>query len=46
MNRTIGNVVLHLALDEHRHVHEHVVELLDRLLELHDVVMPRLNVLQ
>ena len=36
----------HLRFDKHGHVHEHVVQLLDALLQLHDVVVSRLDVLQ
>ena len=35
-----------LALDEHGHVHEHVVQFLDGLLQLHDVIVTRLDVLE
>lgn len=33
-----------LAFDEHRHVHEHVVQLADGGLQLDDVGVPRLDV--
>lgn len=33
-----------LALDKHRHVHEHVVQLADGRLQLDDVGVPRLDV--
>ena len=36
----------HLWLNQHGHVHEHVVQLLDALLQLHDVVVSRFDVLQ
>ena len=39
-------VVLYLTLDQHCHVHEHVVQLLDGRLQLDDVRVPRLDVCQ
>ena len=39
-------VVLYLTLDQHSHVHEHVVQLLDGGLQLDDVRVPRLDVCQ
>ena len=39
-------VVLYLTLDQHSHVHEHVVQLLDGRLQLDDVRVPRLDVCQ
>jgi hypothetical protein len=36
--------VTDLAFDEHGHVHEHVVQLLDGSLQLDDVRMPRFDV--
>lgn len=36
----------YLRLDEHGHVHEHVVQLLDAVLQLDDVIVTRLDVLQ
>lgn len=36
--------VTHLALDQHRHVHEHVVQLFDAILQLHDVLVPSLDI--
>ena len=35
---------MYLTLHQHGHVHEHVVELLDGGLQLHDVGVPRLDV--
>ena len=35
---------MYLALNEHCHVHEHVMQFLDRRLELDNVCMPSLNV--
>ena len=39
-------VVLYLTLDQHCHVHEHVVQLLDGGLQLDDVGVPSLDVRQ
>lgn len=33
----------HLALHQHGHVHEHVVKLPDAVLQLDDLVVPRLD---
>jgi hypothetical protein len=33
-----------LILDEHGHVHKHVVQLSDRILQLHNVGVSRFNV--
>ncbi len=35
-----------LLLNEHGHVEEHVAQLGDALLQLHDVIVPRLDVLE
>jgi len=35
-----------LTFYEHGHVHEHVVKFFDRLLQLHNVIVSRFNVLQ
>lgn len=36
----------HLALHKHGHVHEHVMQLTDAVLQLDDLTMPRLNLAQ
>lgn len=36
----------HLALHEHRHVHEHVMQLPDAVLQLDDLAVPRLNLIE
>lgn len=36
----------HLALHKHGHVHEHVVQLTDAVLQLDDLTVPRLNLTQ
>ena len=42
----VPQLFLYLTLDEHGHVHEHVVELLDRGLQLDNVGVSGLNVRQ
>ena len=39
-------VVIYLTLDQHCHVHEHVVQLLDGGLQLDDICVPCLDVCQ